>query len=242
MSPQGGHNTERCRAGLTEVSRTGDIHAGSPCRAGRARPRPRLAMTRTGSVAGGAAVRRSRYRFAAPCKRAGQRHGHEGLPPAPVRRLQGRRRRQPSGWPEGAPGAGTRRGRVGRLLARPRAPRLHRMRCRVHRRAMEGDQVRRLDCFPSEAPVSVRGLRPAVRGRPGPGLGCEPPAGGARPGVGAGRARAEDRLALAPAPLSRGIPPDQPRFSFWQGSARRIGWIRRRRHAMLEAIDARGRA
>ena len=27
-----------------------------------------------------------------------------------------------------------------------------------------------------------------------------------------------------------GTPPDQPRFSLWQGPARRIGWLRRRRH------------
>jgi hypothetical protein len=72
------------------------------------------------------------------------------------------------------------------------------MRCRVHRRTVEGDRARRLERFPSEASVSVRGLRPAVRVRPGAGLGCESPAGGA------GRAQAEGhRLTLPPARLSR---------------------------------------
>ncbi|MGW3461539.1 hypothetical protein ACWDE9_18955 [Streptomyces olivaceoviridis] len=71
--------------------------------------------------------------------------------------------------------------------------RLYRLRCRVHRRMVEGGRARRLERHPRAPAVSARGLRPAGRHRPTAGLAGRASAPGARPG----RARAEDRRHLA---------------------------------------------
>jgi hypothetical protein len=98
--------------------------------------------------------------------RPGDRLGSsEGLSPAPVPRLQAKdpRRRTPRCWQAGAPGADASRGRAADLPALASPSRLHRVRCLVHRRTVEGGRARRLGRFSRAPPVSVRGLRPAVR-------------------------------------------------------------------------------